>query len=70
MPKVDLAAIVETGRTVYPPPFDADVANAHYSINESDAACRFLAVGCDHEKVCHYPDIDLLAERHRPLPPQ
>ncbi len=135
MPKVDLAAIEETDRTGYPPPYDADVAgrwyrrlapatgltdfgasyvrlepdawssqrhwhegedelmvmiegaavlveddgrtvlkpgdvvawpkdvaNGHHLINESDAPCLFLVVGCDNGKDCHYPDIDLHAE--------
>ena len=135
MPKVDLAAIEETDRTGYPPPYDADVvgrwyrrlappsgitdfgasmvrlepgawssqrhwhegedelmvmldgeallvedekrtllrpgdivawpkdvANGHHLINESAAPCRFLVVGTDNGKDCHYPDIDLLAE--------
>lgn len=135
MPKVDLAAILETNRTGYPPPFDGDVAgrwfrrlapatrltdfgaslvrlepgawssqrhwhegedelmvmiegeavlveegsqtvlragdivgwpkdvaNGHHLINESGAPCRFLVVGTDNGKDCHYPDIDLLAE--------
>ena len=135
MPKVDLAAIEETSRTGYPPPFDADVAgrwyrrvapgtglsdfgaslvrlepgawssqrhwhegedelmvmiageailveegsrtrlvpgdivawpkdvaNGHHLINESDAPCRFLVVGTDNGKGCHYPDVDLLLE--------
>ena len=30
MPKVDLAAIAETNRTNYPPPFDAEVAGRWY----------------------------------------
>ena len=30
MPKVDLAAIAETNRTGYPPPFDSDVAGRWY----------------------------------------
>ena len=135
MPKVDLDAIIETNRTGYPPPFDADVAgrwvrrlapatglsdfganivrlepgawssqrhwhegedelmvmiageavlveegartllvagdivawprdvaNGHHLINESDVACRFLVVGTDNGKDCHYPDIDLHLE--------
>ena len=135
MPKVDLAAIAETNRTGYPPPFDADVAGrwyrrlapatglsdfgasyvrlepgawcsqrrwhegedemmvmiagetvlvkddgrtvlrpgdivawsknvakGHHLVNESDAPCRFLVVGTDNGKDCHYPDIDLLCE--------
>ena len=135
MPKVDLAAITETNRTGYPPPYDADVAgrwyrrfapasgltdfgaslvrlepgawssqrhwhegedelmimiegeavlvedsgrtmlrpgdivawpkdvqNGHHLINENDAPCRFLVVGTDNGKDCHYPDIDLHAE--------
>ncbi len=39
-----------------------EVANGHHLINESDAPCRFLVVGTDGGKDCHYPDIDLLAE--------
>ena len=39
-----------------------DVANGHHLINESDSPCRFLVVGADNERDCHYPDIDLLAE--------
>ena len=39
-----------------------DVANGHHLINESDAPFRFLVVGTDNGKDCHYPDIDLLAE--------
>ena len=39
-----------------------DVANGHHLVNESDAPCRFLVVGTDNGKDCHYPDIDLLFE--------
>ena len=39
-----------------------DVANGHHLINESTTECRFLVVGTDHGKDCHYPDIDLLYE--------
>jgi len=38
------------------------VANGHHLINQSDAPCRFLVVGTDNGKDCHYPDIDLLFE--------
>jgi uncharacterized cupin superfamily protein len=135
MPIVDLAAIEETDRTGYPPPYDADVkgrwyrrlapptgltdfgaslvrlepgawssqrhwhegedelmimvegeavlveddgrtlvragdvvawpkdvANGHHLINEGKTDCRFLVIGTNNGKDCHYPDIDLLAE--------
>ena len=34
----------------------------HHLVNESGAPCRFLVVGTDNGKDCHYPDIDLLFE--------
>ena len=61
------AVLVEEGSRTRLAPGDIvawpkDVANAHHLINESDAPCRFLVVGTDNGKDCHYPDIDLLAE--------
>jgi len=61
------AVLVEDqGRTVLRPgdvvAWAKDVANGHHLINESDVPCRFLVVGTDNGKDCHYPDIDLLFE--------
>jgi len=42
--------------------FPKDVANGHHLINESATPCRFLVVGTNSGKDCHYPDIDLLAD--------
>ena len=61
------AVLVEEGsRTLLRPgdivAWPKDVANGHHLINESAAPCRFLVVGTDNGKDCHYSDIDLLAE--------
>ena len=39
-----------------------DVANGHHLINESERDCRFLVIGTNGGKDCHYPDIDLIAD--------
>jgi len=58
--------VEDEGRTVLRPgdvvAWAKDVANGHHLVNESDAPCRFLVVGNDNGKDCHYPDIDLLFE--------
>ena len=61
------AVLVEDdGRTVLRPgdvvAWPKDVPNGHHLINESEVACRFLVVGTDNGKDCHYPDVDLIAE--------
>lgn len=33
--------------------------NAHHLINESTAACVFIAIGRPSASACHYPDIDM-----------
>lgn len=39
--------------------FPKGVANGHHLINESNAPCRFVAIGKPAASDCHYPDIDL-----------
>ena len=61
------AVLVEEGERVVVKPGDVvawpkEFANGHHLINESEAPCVFLIVGCDNGRDCHYPDIDLLAE--------
>lgn len=58
------AVLVEDeGRTELRPgdvaAFPKGSRNGHHLINESDAPCRFIAVGKPSASDCHYPDIDM-----------
>ena len=58
------AVLVEDGgRTVLRPGdiavFPKGVPNAHHLVNESDAPCRFIALGRAAASDCHYPDVDM-----------
>lgn len=58
------AVLVEEGsRTVMRPgdiaAFGKGVPNGHHLVNESDAPCRFVAIGRVAASDCHYPDIDM-----------
>ena len=39
--------------------FPKNDGNGHVLVNESDAPCRFIAVGRPAATDCHYPDIDM-----------
>ena len=58
------AVLVEEGsRTAMRPgdiaSFKKGDANGHHLINESDAPCRFIAIGRPAASDCYYPDIDM-----------
>jgi len=39
--------------------FPKGVANGHHLVNESEAPCRFVAIGKVPASTCHYPDVDM-----------
>src|SRR3546814_7375833 len=42
------------------PIFPKGDRNGHHLVNESAAACVFVALGLPEKSPCHYPDADLL----------
>jgi len=40
--------------------FPKNDANGHHLINESEAECRFVAIGRPPRGICHYADIDMI----------
>lgn len=53
----------DSGRTPMRPgdiaAFPKNNGNGHVLINESNADCVFVAIGCPSATDCHYPDIDM-----------
>lgn len=61
------AVLVEEGRRTLMGPgdiaiFPKNVPDGHHLINEGDVSCTFIAVGKNSDRLCHYPDIDLVAQ--------